>query len=533
MRIRDFTPAKGTFNPGDPAAFIIELAKGEERQPSCEAQLSIYDMEDRLTIITRSLDGDMNEDRLQMTWTPGKSVKGGFCARLRLVSLSGAVLDEQWTAFDVLEDWTDFPRYGFLTDFTPGRENLEPTIRYLARHHINGLQFYDWQYRHEELVPPHPTYSDPLGRTLSADTVRSFIQYGHDYGMKAMPYMAVYAASLPFWEKHRDWALYDEEGEGHQFEGFLGLMDPSPGGPWINHIREECDRVLDDFKFDGIHIDQYGEPRTGYNARGQEVDLPHSFTSFIGDLKEAHPERSIVFNAVKNWPIEALARSRTDFLYIEVWPPDTSYQDLARIVHQGRDLSGGKPVVIANYIPADHVANVRLADAVIYAAGGTRIEVGEKGRLLADPYFPEHEPIHPELEEVLHRYHDFHVGYGDVLGPSAARQYDNMVKAPPEVLTVVSRDPHRMCVSLVNFSGLENARWDESHSAPQPMAEIGIRIKSEGDIRTVTWGTPDSTDWQLQPLPWQDMNNEIQVKVPQLDYWSIIVINYGKKEHSA
>jgi len=529
MRIRDFTPAKGTFKPGDPAAFDIKMAEGDGPEQSYEVQLSVYKFGERVTVITRSLDGVSGENRLQMTWNPGKNVRGGFCARLRLVSFSGTVLDEQWTAFDILEDWTDFPRYGFLTDFTPGRSDLESTLRYLARHHINGLQFYDWQYRHEELVPPRPVYKDPLGRTLSAETVRSFIQHGHDYGMKAMPYMAVYAASLPFWEEHREWALYDEDGEGHQFEGFLGLMDPSPGGPWINHIKRECDRVLEAFKFDGIHIDQYGEPRTGYNARGQELDLPRSFTAFIGDLKETHPEGSVVFNAVKNWPIEAMARSRADFLYIEVWPPDTSYWDLARIVRQGRELSGGKAVVIANYIPADHGENVRLANAVINAAGGTRIEMGEKGRLLADPYFPEHEPIHPELEEALRRYHDFHVGYGDVLGSSAPRIVDKEIETPPDIHTAVSHTPEMSCINLINFSGLEDARWDEPHSAPHQQEEVEVRFGKEREIHSVSWGTPDRMDWRLQPLPWYEKRGKIQIEVPYLQYWSVIVIEYGEK----
>ena len=33
----------------------------------------------------------------------------------------------------------------------------------MNRLHLNGVQFYDWQYRHEELVPPTRAVSRLIG----------------------------------------------------------------------------------------------------------------------------------------------------------------------------------------------------------------------------------------------------------------------------------------------------------------------------------------------------------------------------------
>ncbi len=74
---------------------------------------------------------------------------------------------------------------------------------------------------------------------------------------------------------------------------------------------------------------------------------------------------------------------------------------------------------MALYLPADRPTNIRLADALIFSCGGSRIELGEGERLLADPYFPKHQPLTPELRTTLRRYYDFAVRYGEWLGPAA------------------------------------------------------------------------------------------------------------------
>ena len=181
-----------------------------------------------------------------------------------MLDQNGSVLAIKSTAFDVLEHWLQAPRYGFLSQFESGRNNIAETMAWNARYHVNGLQFYDWQYRHEELFPPTEDYSDLLGRRMSLDTVRQLIDAAHTRHIATMPYTAIYGASVAFYRAHPDMALFESTDQPYEFgDNFLIIMDPSPTSPWTDHLMDEFGRVLDNLPFDGIHLDQYGAPKVG------------------------------------------------------------------------------------------------------------------------------------------------------------------------------------------------------------------------------------------------------------------------------
>jgi len=470
----------------------------------------------------------LGEQTCTLEWIPPLETPRGYGVVCTLTDGLGQISEEISSAFDVLPNWTAFPRYGFLTDFTAERDDVESTLESLVRFHINGLQFYDWQYRHDQLLPPAEEYIDPLDRRLSLKTVRNFIEGAHKFGMAAMPYLAVYAASLEFWRDHPDWAIYDEAGQPMTFMDFLGLMDPTPDSQWIRHLQQECQRVLAELPFDGLHVDQYGDPKEGYNVDGEAIDIPGAFNAFIQTLKDTYPDEAVVFNAVGNWPIEALAPSAQDFTYIEVWPPKTNYLDLPEIVSGARGLSGGKPVVIALYLPADRPANIRLADALIYSCGGSRIELGEHTCLLSDPYFPEHQTISAELEGVLRKYHDFAVRYGDLLGPSSDYMHDWPVDARPGVWSITRKNEHWMTVSVVIQNGIDDSGWDQPHQEPDLQRNLMVEVDLLERPHQVYWASPDGDDLQLQSISWQGGDHCLKVKLPSLKYWGIIVIEMAK-----
>lgn len=522
-------PLRGTFDPGQDISLQLVLSRLADQVYPLQVMLTIWKKFEPIFVQKFSLKDPAQSQDLILTWSPPPGSLGGFGALAEISDADGTALGSSMTAFDILQDWTDFPRYGFLCDFSADRDDKEDVLKDLLRCHINGLQYYDWQYRHDQLLPPGESYTDPLKRTLSLDTIRSFLDLSRTYGMKSLPYMAVYAASLEFWNKHPDWALYDAEGTPYQFEDFLGIMDPSAGSPWTAHIRAECARVLDELPFDGIHIDQYGEPRQGTNAAGEPVDLPAAFREFINQLKRDQPGKTIVFNAVKNWPIETLADSLADFQYIEIWPPETNYQDLSRILIQARSLSGGKAVIIAAYINADYEANVRLADAVTFAHGGARIELGEGNRLLTDPYFPNHEPISAGLRKYLLNYYDFMVCYGDLIGPAVNRNHDYQIAVPPGVRSTICQREGILSICLINQTGLAEAQWDQAHDLPEDQVNFDLAVPLPGEISGVWWGSPDLPDWRLGSLSWQEDSGICRVKIPRLEVWGTLVLTYSEK----
>jgi dextranase len=520
----DFYPERGTYLPGQPVKLILELESAYEQ--TLPLQLTITHGVQMVADLARKATLKIGFNRIDWIWDPPLESPCGYGVEIKAVPLQkdhSPLVYKIETAFDVLPDWTVFPRYGFLCDFSPDRTDAADTFRSLAKYHINGIQFYDWQYRHDHLVPDQDHYIDPLGRSLSLKTIRNLIDQAHGHGMAAMPYLAIYAASVSFWRKNPDWALYDLTGNPIPFgDNFLGLMNPAPESPWQRHLLDECSRVLTSLPFDGLHVDQYGEPKIAYDCSGCEVDLPEAFENFVQSAVNEHPGKPVLFNAVGNWPIESLAKAPTAFNYIEVWPPDTSYLDLVRIVRNARTLSSDKPVVIALYIPAGRIPNICLADALIHSAGGSRIELGENERLLSDPYFPKHEPVSEDLRMTLRRSADFAVRYSGWLGPFIYETFDVAVKVPAGVETFIRQISQDWSLSLVNLAGVQGCHWNEDHPAPQPLNEFAVEMDFSKEIHHIWVASPDGDSNKARQLEFTQHSGSVQVEIPKLDFWSVL-----------
>ena len=521
MQLVDLFPRKGTYKPGEGISLAAVIKSMEEAER--ELALTCYHFAQIVDTSKIPVTVGVGLQALPVSFNLASNIPRGYGIEAELVDGKGRVTSSASTAIDVQESWLSYPRYGFFTDFDSDRSG-ESALEWLTRFHINGLQFYDWQYRHDSLVSPSNTYTDPLGRTLSLDTVRGIIEDAHERGIAAMAYLAVYAASLSFAEQHHEWRLFDDKGQPCNFEDFLGLMNPNPDSPWVKHLLTECERTLTELHFDGLHVDQYGEPKVGYTESGESVDLPASFQSFIGALKNRFPGASVTFNAVGNWPIDSLAAAPQDFVYIELWPETPSYQDVFDIVRGGREKSGGKPVVIAQYVPVEHEANIRLSDALIFSLGGSRIELGEEGRLLTDPYFPKHQAIPADLEQVFRRYYDFAVRYGELIGPSAESFDVEDISIPVGVRPIFRRTGKMIALHLVNFTGIEHAHWCEVHPAPQSLQRVSLSFPTDGNVRAVWSATPDKELLGLKQLPWYEEMDHIHVTIPTLDYWTMVVL---------
>jgi len=355
--------------------------------------------------------------------------------------------------------------------------------------------------------------------------------------MVAMPYLAIYAASAEFWRTHPDWALYDQAVYPIAFgDNFLGLMDPSRESAWSRYLLNEGKRTLENIPFDGLHIDQYGDPKQAWNSQGNFVNLPQAFVDFVKAASDQHPDQTILFNAVGNWPIEALAESAVDFLYIEAWPPDVEYRHLAEIVLSAIHRSHGKAVVIALYLPANRPANNLLADAVILACGGTRIELGEAARLLSDPYFPKHEEISPILLSELRKLSDYLVRNGEWLRPyalsadererwSQAELNSVFISTEDNLWSVARSYPKTLVIQLVNFAGLDShQRWDEAHKAPISCEEVIVKIQIPQRPAQVFWDCPEQIDGP-QELGFEYSEGSLTLKIPHLDFTGLIAIH--------
>lgn len=443
----------------------------------------------------------------QLEWTPPPTAKRGYAVHIQQGQ------EQTWTAFDVLDHWTDAPRYGYLFDFSPGREKCD--LRWLVAHHINALQFYDWLYRHDTPFPPQTDYLDPLNRPLSLITVRTLIEAAHHHHMAAMPYTAIYAASPDFAAQHPDWGFYDVDGKLYDFAaGFLKIMNLDSG--WRDHFVNECKRILCELPFDGIHVDQYGEPRYGFNQTGEPVNLPRHLTLTLKALRHIMADdKVLLFNLVHNHPLEEMGDAPLDFLYCELWEPQTTLGDLARVAKLNRKVSGGTSPVIAAYISPDNEETIKLAQCVIAASGAYHLAHGENGLFLCDPYFPKAQPVSQELAVYLKRIADFQVAYGELLTFAEPCSLD--VKA--DVWCISRRWDKGLVISLLNADPL--LRWTQGLETPARRQNISVGLKIQEPVSAVWCISPDQ-EMPPQQLDYRIKDGYIDLIVPQLDYWTLI-----------
>jgi dextranase len=539
-------PHKAFYRPGEVLHLVVEMMAQTETDVHLVAVIAfLSDETARLTKTVHLLAHETTT--IELMWVPPLTAPRGYGIDLCALDDAGLVLATASTAFDVLERWSQAPRYGFLTDFEPDRAGFDQTMRWLIKYHINGLQFYDWMYRHQQPLPPTEVFDDVLGRRLSLAVVEELIDAAHARGIAAMAYTAIYAAAVPFFQQHADWALLDVQGRPIPFgDDFLMIMNPAPGSPWTDHLQGQFAQVLEKTAFDGIHLDQYGEPKVAYDVDGNHLDLALVIPEFINLTKETavevRPDATVAFNCVDDWPIETVAQTRQDFVYIEVWPPHTSYQDLHTLIVDAQALSDGKPVVLAAYIDPARMRNVRLANAVVFASGGYHIELGEPGTMLADPYFPEYGLMNDELALVLRRYYDFVVRYEDVLAldardatPAYARKVivegvrTDARQTDQEIWPIVRENDSAIALSLINVMGLESPEWNGSFLTDPPLQEnLVLRFYTDRSPGRIWWATPDDDNLAARVLDFNTEKDErgryVTFRVPWLSWWDLIVL---------
>lgn len=467
------------------------------------------------------------------------------------------------TAFDCIPDWHYRPRYGFLSDFYLEDEEDDSDAINMLKYHINVVQFYDWMYKHEDLIPKEDYYIDLLERELSKKAVEHKISACHLRGIKTLGYGAIYAASKSFYEAHKSWALYTNSDQPQNLGDWFYIMNISEVSPWRSHIIQEFQKAIEVFDFDGIHMDTYGFPKTAYSKLDgvKKIEyLDKQFPSLIGETKQAinrsKDGASITFNAVSNWAIETIAPSDQDAIYIEVWDPQDRYNHLYQLVSHGKEL-GKKQVILAAYMKAYaqkerysekacHIGWL-LASATIFASGGFHFTLGEENGILPDPYYVKYEHVPEAYVRDMRNYYDFIVRYGNLLfdleSEDISMTYGNGINTeylfkganfssypyPDRVWTMIKSHKQYKTINLINYSGIQSDLWNEGKDCePDLIQEIEVSVLIDETLVNVFYASPDWHHGKSEKLAYDieevDRGNAISFKVPYLKYWGLVYI---------
>lgn len=500
----------------------------------------------------------------------------GYALEVEALDEEQNVLTSAFTAVDVSSSWTKFPRYGYVWDFTPSAD-AESKADEMARYHLNGVQFYDWQYRHHRpLADDLSGWRDWSGRWISGDTVCAYLRAAHDRNMACMAYNMIYAANKTCLTDgsgvQADWRLVRANGADFTCDmdaklgpvgvlQYFNLLNPD----WQSYIFAQENRVFEAFDFDGWHGDTIGENgpmRTadggplGYDADGKPIYLvKDGYTAFLNAAKAAIGDKYLAFNPVGAQGIENVNVSAVDVLYTEFWPWDRNangrlyddYYTLHRTILGACEQSGGKSLIVAAYVnyrnpkATFNPAAVRMLDCVVFASGGSRIELGNGGNMLSDEYFPADgkKRMDDGLRSAVGRLYDFLVAYENLLR-DGQRPVSRTVRLENLPVSTDGRSDTVWCFAkadssteiyhFLNLTGTDDGWRDEEQTKKPPIAHENVktRLYTDYPVREVWLASPDGESPLPLPLEFQtgrDANGAYaEFTQPALEYWNLIFL---------
>lgn len=499
------------------------------------------------------------------TWTAPATDFTGYLVDVYRTKSDGTEVILGTIAVDVSSDWTRFPRYGFVATFGAEKtiEVIEQEMASLNRYHINGVQFQDWHNKHHWPLGGtrdhlEEVYKDIANRDIYTNVVKNYIAVQHNYGMKSMFYNLCYGAldDAAADGVKEEWYIF--KGAGHTDKDFhelpsgwksnIYLLNPA-NAEWQAYIAQRNDDVYANFDFDGYQIDQLGNRGDRYDYNGNKVNLPKGYASFIESMKAKHPQKRLVMNAVAQYGASQIAGTGdVDFLYNEVWSDEADYNDLRTIIRANDAYSNRTlKTVFAAYMNYNrdntnfNTSGVLLTDAVMFALGGSHLELGGD-HMLCREYFPYAGlKMTDALKTAMIHYYDFMTAYQNLLRGDGEEQNVSLSTTnsnlklnawPPQTGAVTAYAKMvggKQVIHLLNFRNADNTSWrDINGTMPEPdlLTDIPFNLGVSGSVSKVWVASPDQLAGASQELAFEQKSNMISFVLPSLKYWTMIVVEY-------
>lgn len=522
----DIYPAKAGFEPG---AEIVLIAENNGNA-------------DRIVLrITRR-----QESCFPVRLKPGKNIlplqnfagaPGGYGVEAEFYRAS-ELLFCAYSAFEIVSPRT-LIRYGFLSDFSDGDYGDEDIISMLKLH-INAVQFYDWSYRHDDLVSSENRYTDMMGKKNNLEVIRQKIKACHQHGMKALAYGAVYAASAQYQNLHPRQSLYDRNGTPLCFIDTFSIMNISRESGWHDHILNEYRKAMEQVGFDGIHMDTYGEPKTACDWNGEIQYLEEQFVALIDDaavsLEKDDAAPVLIFNNVGGWPVRKTISASQSAIYIEVWPPHTKYRHIANLIREA--MRGEKPVILAAYPaafrtcrPENALESQLYLSFVIAMHGASQLFFGEENAVITQGYYADYTVLNQEQLTAIRTYQDFFVRYEEFFydthleDVSMTHQgWDNReyIFSPAgsadgesgKIWYHIRQSRNTKVIYFVNLSENDNL-WAEGKKRPLKKRTVSAQIGIQAVPQSVWFASPDEAHGSRQECIWSipEGGNEVLAEV--------------------
>lgn len=518
---------------------------------------------------------------LTLNWIAPNEDYKGYLLEVTSKDSYGQVIETSSTAVDVSSDWLKFPRYGYVSNYK-NDVNTKDIVNQLKKFHLNGIQYYDWQDRHHDPVAGEVSNVDPKWKDLSQHdvyktTIDGYINDGHEAGIASMQYNLIYGATQNYYKDgtgvKKEWGLYKTP-DGVESEQWtmampsgwetdaLYFMDPL-NKEWQDYLFAKEKEVFEVFDFDGWHMDTVGDFGTVYRADGTSVSITKTFKEFLNIAKEVFPDKYIIMNPVGGKGHEQVNASNVDGVYTEIWDWDgfPTYNSLKGVVDQARMESKGKSLIVPAYMNYNvankhseenpgtfNIPSVLLTGASVFAAGGSRLELGDDTRMLTQEYFPNKNVVmNEELKLRERKYYDFIVAYENLLRDGQINSsneikvdgYENSRTGEAnKIWTYGKKDSKYDIIQMINLLDVYDNGWrcaDGIKSTPRKVENFKVKYYTDQSIESVSIASPDTNDCRSQKLQFtkgSDSNgNYIEFTVPSLEYWNMIYLTKSYSEN--
>lgn len=576
--IADVYTDRARYAPHESVKIFVEWKNGASNAGRAAVKVDFWHLGERVgEEITMPVDLSAGRGPIALDWTPPDQDFQGYLVGVRLVTSSGETLDTGYTAVDVSSEWNRFPRYGYLAHYSTA-EGAMPArwIAELNKFHIDGLEYYDFENRHEQPLAgtvehPDAEWKDIAGRAVERDIVDQFLTEAHRYNMMSMAYNTSYCAYADAFTSDSGvklrWATWPTADGPRTLETAMALnldggdqwkthrlvyMNQSSSG-WQQYLFGKMAELYRVYPFDGWQVDTFGT-KGAYSYEGSYVNFFLTFRPFV-DNAHAFLKKDIVLNTVNTWGQDDMAHSAAAFVHSELWEDHETYSSIVDAAEQVHTANPAKAVVFAAYLqrpqketpePKTNEFNppsVLLADATIFAAGAGHIELGDGSRMLSSEYFPADTrfAVSAELSRQLRHYYDFLTAYENVLSykvsvapatVSIAGKPSSPNGVPDSIWTLARQKDGRTMIHLINLLGSSDAHWRDTQ-AERPEApllqQLKVRISIDEDIVRAGWASPDVDGGTFHPLAITRgaSNGEryVELTLPWLKYWDMIVLD--------
>lgn len=560
--IVDVITDKAMYSPGTGAAVYVDLTNSTSSVFSGSVQVTIS----HLGYVNTNFPSQSvlnlaphGTSTVVFSWpTPTNNFQGYLVSAFALDQGSNLV-DSASSAVDVSSDWSKFPRYGYVAQYG-STVNTTHTMWLLKNYHLNGIQFYDWQWKHHIPYNSGSTWPDVANRTIYRTIVTNLINSAHSYGMMAMNYnsygmayanyltdgsgvtlsMGIFSSPTASIASQYSYSLPNTWATTNLY-GFNN-RDPS----WQNYIYGREQTVFTNFAFDGWHIDTVGQ-NSAYDSSGVFFNLTDYNAQFINNAKAALARR-MTFNTVDAGGENQVAQSaNVDFVYSELWNGNPNYLSFNQRANNVRSYCS-KALVMPAYMDSGlssgyfNAPGVLLTDAAMFACGASHLELGDGSEMLYNSYFPNDSNVqmNGSLTAAMHAYYDFLVGYenllrGDTVSANNAAIITGVTTstngAAGTVWVVSKKTLGANIVHLVNFLNNTSTAWNDyngTYPTPPTLNSLALKMYYIGSISggKLWYATPDANFCAATQLNYTTGSdgggNYINFTVPQLQYWDMI-----------